>query len=332
MSDRDVFLPVGAQPTLGDLVEQAVTAEDLGYDRVWFPEGWGRDVVTPIATAAERTERIGLGTSIANVYSRSPTLLGQTAATLQEASDDRFRLGVGPSGPIVVENWHGEDFGNPLRRTRETIEIVRQVLSGEPVSYDGEYFTLEGFRLRFDPPETQVPIDAAALGPKAVELAGRFADGWHAVNYTRDGVTPRLEDLERGVELGERDPDEVRVTLSVCCCTLEDGDRARELVAQHIAFYIGGMGEFYRDNLVRQGYEDVANEIYDAWQDGDHGHATALVGDELIDQMGAAGTPSEAREQLSQFTDLEGVDAVNVSFPRGADPEEILETMRAVAP
>jgi len=157
MTDRDVFLPVGAQPTLNDLVEQAVHAEELGYDRVWFPETWGRDAVTAMAITAERTDSIGIGTSIANIYSRSPALLGQTAATLQEVSGGRFRLGVGPSGPIVIENWHGEEFGNPLRRTRETIEIARQVVSGEVVSYDGEYFSLDGFRLRCDAPDPEPP-------------------------------------------------------------------------------------------------------------------------------------------------------------------------------
>ncbi|UHQ95184.1 TIGR04024 family LLM class F420-dependent oxidoreductase [Haloterrigena alkaliphila] len=332
MTERDVFLPVGAQPTLDDLVDQAVTAEELGYDRAWFPESWGRDAVTAMATAAERTDEIGIGTSIANIYSRSPALLGQTAATLQEASNGRFRLGVGPSGPIVIENWHGIEFGNPLRRTRETVEIVRQVLSGETVSYDGEYFDLDGFRLRCDPPDPAPPIDAAGLGPKAVELAGRFADGWHAVNYTRDGLTERLEDLRRGAELGDRTLDDLRVTLSVGCCALEDGDRARELVAQHIAFYLGGMGTFYRDNLARQGYEDLAHEIYDTWQDGDRERATTLVREELRDQMGAAGTPEAARDQLEEFVDLDGVDAINVSFPRGAGPTEIRETMAAVAP
>ncbi|PGF17700.1 TIGR04024 family LLM class F420-dependent oxidoreductase [Natrinema sp. CBA1119] len=332
MTDRDVFLPVGAQPTLNDLVEQAVHAEELGYDRVWFPETWGRDAVTAMAITAERTDSIGIGTSIANIYSRSPALLGQTAATLQEVSGGRFRLGVGPSGPIVIENWHGEEFGNPLRRTRETIEIARQVVSGEVVSYDGEYFSLDGFRLRCDAPDPEPPIDAAGLGPKAVELAGRFADGWHSVNYTRDGLAERLEDLRRGAELGDKTLDDVRVTLSVGCCALEDGERARDLVAQHIAFYIGGMGTFYRDNLARQGYEDVAHEIYETWQEGEKGQATAIVKEQLRDQMGAAGTPEEARDQFEQFLDMDGVDAINVSFPRGAGPEEVRETMTTLAP
>jgi coenzyme F420-dependent oxidoreductase len=269
---------------------------------------------------------------IVNVYSRSPALLGQTAATLQEASDDRFRLGIGPSGPRVVENWHGRDFSNPLRQTRETIEIVRQVLSGESVSYDGEYFSVDGFRLRCEAPNPTPPIDVAALGPKAVELVGRFADGWHVVNYTKDGFEQRLGDLRRGIELGDQDRDEIRVTLSVTCCALKDGEYARKLTAQHIAFYIGGMGTFYRGNLARQGYENVAHEIYNAWQDGDREHAITLVRDELRDQMGAAGTPAETRKQLSQFIDLENVDAINVAFPRGANPEEIRKTMEAVAP
>ncbi|MDF9747803.1 TIGR04024 family LLM class F420-dependent oxidoreductase [Natrinema salsiterrestre] len=332
MTDRDVFLPVGAQPTLDQLVDQAVAAEELGYDRAWFPESWGRDAVTALATAAERTDRIGLGTSIANVYSRSPALLGQTAATLQEASDGRFRLGLGPSGPLVVENWHGMEFGNPLRRTREAIEIARQVVDGETVTYDGEYFSLDGFRLRCDPPEPAPPIDTAGLGPKAVELAGRFADGWHAVNYTRGGIADRLEDLRRGVELGDRDRDDLRVTLSVSCCALEDGERARELVAQHIAFYIGGMGTFYRDNLARQGYDELAHEIHDAWQRGERDYATDRVRAELRDQMGAAGTPDEACMQLERFESIDGVDAIYISFPRGAEPDEIHETMTAMAP
>jgi coenzyme F420-dependent oxidoreductase len=332
VTDRDVFLPVGSQPSLDALVDQAVRGDELGYDTAWLPESWGREAATVLATAAERTEEIGLGTSILNVYSRSPALLGQLAATQQEASDGRFRLGLGPSGPIVIENWHGRDFGNPLKHTRESIEITKAVLTGEPVDYDGEYYDLEGFRLRCDPPEPAPKVDAAGLGPKAVELAGRFADGWHAVNYTREGFAERLKDLERGAELGGRTLEDIRVMYSVGCCAIEDGQRARDLVAQHTAFYIGGMGTYYRDNLARQGYEDVAHEIYDSWQNEEREHAIDLVREELRDQMGAAGTPEEAREELQRYLDMDGVDAVNVSFPRGAEPEEILQTMEALAP
>jgi coenzyme F420-dependent oxidoreductase len=332
VTQRDVFLPVGSQPSLDALVEQAVRAEALGYDRVWLPESWGREAATVLATIADRTDEIGVGTSILNVYSRSPALLGQLAATQQEATDGRFRLGVGPSGPIVIENWHGREFGNPLRHTREAIEVIRSVLDGGTVDYDGEYFDLSGFRLRCGPPDPSPPIDAAGLGPKAVELVGRFADGWHAVTFTRDGLRDRLTDLERGAELGGRSVDDLRVTLAVGACALEDADRARELVVQHTAFYLGGMGTYYRDSLARQGYEDVAHAVYDAWQADDRERAMELVATELRDQMGAAGTPAQAREELRTFLDVDGVDAVNVSFPRGATPAEIDRTMTALAP
>jgi len=332
VTERDVFLPVAAQPSVDALVEQARLGEELGYDTAWLPETWGRDAVTTLTSIAHATDTIDVGTSIVPVYSRSPALLGQTAATLQEVADGRFRLGLGPSGPIVIENWHGAEFGNPLRRTRETVEIVKQVLTGDPVEYHGEYFDLEGFRLRCDPPEPVPPVETAGMGPKAVELAGRFGDGWHALMLTRDGLRDRLEDFERGADLGDRDRSQQRVTLSVPCCALEDQDRAKRLLTQHVAFYVGGMGTYYRDNLARQGHADVANAVYDNWQAGDREAAMAAVPDDLLEQLAVWGTPESARERFRRFTDVDGVEAVSVSFPRAADLEAIESTMRALAP
>ncbi|MFD1512609.1 TIGR04024 family LLM class F420-dependent oxidoreductase [Halomarina rubra] len=334
MSDaaRDVFLPVAAQPSVEALVEQAQRAESLGYDRAWLPETWGRDAVTVLTSIARETDDIGIGTSIMPLYSRSPALIGQTASTLQEVSDGRFRLGLGPSGPIVIQNWHGVEYGNPLRRTRETVEVVRQVVSGEEVEYDGEYFDLDGFRLRCAAPDPAPAIDVAGMGPKSVELAGRFADGWHALMLTPDGLDDRIADLERGAELGDRDPDDVRVTLSLTCAALDDRDRARDIVRQHTAFYVGGMGTFYRDNLARQGYEEVANTVYDEWNGGDRQVALDAISDDLLDELAVAGTPEEARERLDAFAALDGVDAVSVSFPRAATTEEIATTIDALAP
>jgi coenzyme F420-dependent oxidoreductase len=331
---RDVFLSVGAQPSLSALVGQATLAENLGYDRVWMPESWGRDAVTVLSTIAGETDDVGIGSCILPVYSRSPALLGQTAATLQEASAGRFRMGVGPSGPIVIENWHGMEYGNPLRRTRETIEVTRQVLSGEEVEYDGEYVDVGGFRLRCDPPDPAPPIDAAALGPKATELAGRFADGWLPGAYTGDGFRQRVADYERGLDLGDRDREDTRVTLSLTCAVNDDDpERAREIVVQHTAFYIGGMGTFYRDALARRGRKDLANDIYDAWQDGDREHAMDRVREELYGELCFGGTASEVREAVDRCADdLENADAVSISFPRGADVGEIEATMDALAP
>lgn len=331
MTTRTVHLPVAAQSSLESLVELGEAVEAHGYRRAWLPETWGRDAVTVLATLAARTDEVGIGTSIVNAYSRSPATLAQTAATLQEASGGRFRLGIGPSGPAVIRGWHGLEFDRPLRRTRECVEIVRGALSGEEVRYDGDLFQLRGFRLRQGPPADPVPIDVTGMGPKAVELAGRFADGWHALMFTPDGFRDRLEDLDRGVDLGERDVEDVQVTLTVPCCALEDDDRARSLVRQHLAFYVGGMGTFYRDALARQGHEDVATTVYDAWQAGDRRDALAAI-DPLVDELGAVGTPADARASFESLEAIQGVDRIAVSFPRGADHDEIEATLAALAP
>lgn len=332
MTAREIHLPVAAQSGIDSLVSYTQQAEDADYERVWLPETWGRDAVSVLTVLAERTGEIGLGSSILPVYSRSPALMGQAAATLQEVSDGRFRLGIGPSGPAVIGGWHGEDFERPLRRTREYIEIIECVLSGEPVEYQGDLFQLSGFRLRSEPPEPAPKIDAAGLGPKSVELAGRFANGWHAVVFTPDGIRERLSDLERGAALGDRSPDALRTTLSLTCCVLDDRERARELARQHTAFYVGGMGTYYRKSLARQGYEEEANAIASAWGSGEREAALEHVTDELLDELCAAGTPEEARESIARFEAVDGLDALAVSFPRGASEAEIEATIEALSP
>jgi coenzyme F420-dependent oxidoreductase len=329
---RDVYLPVAAQPSMDTLTDLAQLGEANGYRRLWLPETWGRDAVTTLSVIAERTESIGVGTSIANVFSRSPALLGQTAATMQEVTDERVRLGVGPSGPIVVEGWHGASFEAPLRQTRETIEIIKQVVGGERLDYDGEIYQLSGFELRFEPPTTEPAVDAGGLGPKSVELAGRFGDGWHALMLTREGLRERLVDFDRGSELGDRSRADQRVTFSVPTCALDDAERARRLMRQHLAFYVGGMGTFYREALARQGFEETANTIAQQWANGERGAAMEAIDDSLLDALAAAGTPETCREQLDRFAAVEGVDAISVSFPRGASTAEVEATVEAVAP
>lgn len=332
MTGRTLHLPVAAPDSVEEFVEYAALGESCGYEHAWLPETWGRDAVTVLTRIASETEEIGLGPSILNVYSRSPALVGQTAATLQEVSDGRLRLGLGPSGPAVIEGWHGEAFDRPLRRTREFIDVVRDVLSGELVNYDGDVFSLGGFRLRCDPPETPVPVEAAGMGPKSVELAGRFADGWHATVFTPDGFRERLDDLERGVELGDRDRDQVTTTLSLTAAVLEDGDRARELCRNHLAFYVGAMGTYYRDSLSRQGYETEATEIAEAVANDERDRLPEIVDDELLADFAIAGTPEEARAQLETWEGIDGLDELAVSFPRGATHDEVTGTIEALAP
>jgi len=327
----DVALPATSEPSVSDYVDLARRAERLGYDRVWLGEGWGRDAVTVLATVARATDSIGIGTSIVPVYSRTPALAGQTAVTLQEASSGRFRLGVGTGGPPIIERWHGVEFDRPLRRLREFIEVVRQVVEGEVVDYDGDVYDLDGFRLRHTPPTPPPAIDAAAIGPKSVELAGRFADGWHAFLFSPSGLEDRSAALERGADLGDRDVEAVRIAAGVPVCALTDGNRARRLAAMGIAQYVGRMGPHYREAIAAQGYESVTDEVVAAWENDDRDRATDLVASDLLEEFAAAGTPDRVRDRLDRFADTPA-DAVKLQFPAGADLEEVRATMDAVAP
>ncbi|MFB6082308.1 MAG: TIGR04024 family LLM class F420-dependent oxidoreductase [Halanaeroarchaeum sp.] len=332
MTALDLHLPVAEQRSVADYVEYAVQGEAQGYDVVWVPETWGRNVVAVLTAIAEATETVGIGPSILNVFSRSPALIGQSAATLQEVADGRARIGVGSSGPILIEGWHGAGFERALKRVRETVEIAKLVQTGDVVDYDGSVFSLAGFRLRSDPPATPAPIDAAGMGPKSVELAGRFGDGWHGIVLSPDGIRARLEDFDRGAALGDRNRADQRTMVSVTAVVDDDGDRARDLARQHIAFYVAAMGDYYRQALARQGFEDEANEMAIEWGNGNREAAAAAVTDEILAEFAAAGTAEEARAQLEKFTRIEGLDAVGVGFPRAAERSDIVRTIDALAP
>jgi len=328
---KGVLLSPPKPESLEELLSLGVRAEELGYEYAWVPEGWGRDAVTTLGILSERTDRIALGTNILPVFSRTPALVGQTAATLQEATDGRFRLGIGPSGPNVIEGWHGVPFDRPLKRIRETIEIVRLVVSGESVDYDGEVFDLSGMTLYSEAPAAGLDIDIASLGPKAVELTGRFADGWHPWLFTPEGLRDRYDQIRHGAELGDRDPSDVRVSMQLSCCTGDDPELARSKARKHVAFYIGAMGTYYRDSIAEQGYEDLAHEVHDAWQRGDRDAALDRLDDDLIDRMVAAGTPEDVHDGVEQFASLDVIDSVLVTFPPKATREELKETVEVLA-
>jgi coenzyme F420-dependent oxidoreductase len=331
-ADIDLLLSVADHPSLDSVAEQVEHAEESGFDRVSLGETTGWNAVTTLTAIGERTETIGLSNDVFSPYSRSPALLGQTAAALQEVTGGRYRLGLGPSSPALVENWHGESFERPLRRLRETIEIVREVLSGERVSYDGEIFDLDGLALGCPVSESETPIDAAVLGPKATELTGRFADGWVPQLFTPDGLSDRLDDLARGAELGSRDADDVRVSPILRCCAMDDGERARDLARESVAFLIGAYGPYYRQSIAEQGHGEVAAAIRDAWEAGERDRMAEELSDDLLNDLVAAGTPEEVREGIERFGEIDGVDAVRVGFLTRGSIDDQYRTMEAISP
>lgn len=329
---RDLTLPVGTHESLDGVIEHAQLAEELNYERISIPEVVGRDGVTVLTAIAENTNQIGISNNVFSVYSRTPALLGQTAATLQEASNNRFRMGLGTSSPGMVEQWHGLEYARPLRRLRETIEIIRQVCSGDSIDYDGEIFSVSGLTFSGSVPKRQPPLDVAMLGPKAVELTGRFADGWVPQLFTPDGLRERLKDLERGAELGDRSIDDVRVAVNLRCCVLEDGNRARDIAREHLAFWIGAYGPYYRESIAKQGYREITETIYDHWQNGDRERAAQAIPVEMIDDITPAGTAKKVRNSVKAFESIDGVDVVRIAVMDNQPIEEMNMTIRALAP
>jgi coenzyme F420-dependent oxidoreductase len=306
-------------------LELARRAESVGLDAVWVGETWGWEAFTLLGELAQATESVTLGTGIVPVYSRSPALLGQAAATAARATDGRFVLGLGVSGPAVVERWHGVDFDRPVGRTAETVDVVKRVLSGEVVDYEGESFDLSGFRLRVETPG-DVPVYVGALGETNVRMAGAEADGWMPVFVPESRLETLREEFVAGAERRGRDPADLAVVPNTVAAVSEDGERAREAVRHHVAFYVGTMGSFYHRMLSESGYADEADAVRAAWREDGPEAAADRVPASVVDAATVAGTPEEAAERLSAYESF-GADGVSLFFPRRADDDLLTETV-----
>ncbi len=295
-------------------------AESLGYDSVWTAEAYGSDALTPLAFLAARTEKIKLGAGILQMPARTPAMTAMTAATLDVMSGGRFLLGLGVSGPQVVEGWHGRPYGKPLGVTREYVAIVRMALARDgPVSFDGDYYQLpyrgEGalglgkpLKLMLRPKNPDLPIYLAAIGPNNVRLTAEIADGWLPIFYSpeqADSIYGPL--LEEGFA-ASGEPEKAKrfdVAASVFASVTDDIDRARLEAKPILALYIGGMGakgkNFYNDLARRYGYEEAAEHIQDLYLDGKKMEATMAVPDDLVDELSLVGSKERIADRLDAW-------------------------------
>ena len=317
-------------------VDFAVEAERLGVDSVWFAEAWGSDAVSPLAFVAARTSKIRLGTGIMQAGTRSPALVGMTAATLSALTGGRFLLGLGTSGPQVIEGWHGLRFDRPVRRMRETIEIARIVMSGERLRYGGRVYELplgggEGKALKssIGAVPAPVPVYLATLGPKSLEMTGEMADGWLGTSFMPEHADVFLDHIRAGVRKADR---------SVADLDLQAGgvvafsDNVESLIAQRrpgIAFTLGAMGSrqhnFYNAAFRRAGYEEMAVEVQRLWLEGCREEAASMVPDEVVVRTNLLGTEEMVKERIHAYRDA-GVTTIRVD-PAGAGMGERLETL-----
>jgi F420-dependent oxidoreductase-like protein len=304
-----------------------VEAERLGAHSVWTPEAWGHDAVAPLAFLAARTSRIRLGTAIMQAGTRTPALIAMTALSLASMSNGRFSLGLGVSGPQVIEGWHGIRFDRPVRRLRETVEIVRRATRGERLEYKGEIYELplpggEGKALRVGAtPRPDIPIYLATLSPKSLEMTGEIADGWLGTSFMPEHASVFLDHLAAGAKRAGRSLD--ALDLHVSAGVVAFGDDVERLIPERkpgLAFSLGAMGSrrhnFYNDAYRRAGYEDVAAEVQRLWLDGRRDEAAAHVPDELVLKTNLLGTEAMVRARLEAYRRA-GISTLRVA-PAGA--------------
>lgn len=294
-------------------------ADRLGYYAVWTAEAYGSDAVTPLAWIGAQTKQIHLGTAIMQMPARSPAMTAMTAITLDQLSSGRMLLGLGLSGPQVVEGWHGQAYGKPLAKTREYVSIVRTILARQqPLVHKGEHYQVPyagadatglGKPLKsIIHGRANLPIYLAAIGPKNVELCAEIADGWLPIFYSpAHHAAVFAESLEAGfAKAGNKSLQNFDISASVPVVIGDDVDACRAQVKPFLALYVGGMGakgkNFYFDLACRYGYEAAANQIQEHYLAGNKVEAMIAVPDELVDDVALCGPKERIKERLSIWT------------------------------
>lgn len=302
---------------VSDSVALAQEAERLGYHSLWTAEAYGSDAVTALTWLAAKTERINVGTAIMQMPARTPAMTAMTAVTLDLLTGGRMLLGIGASGPQVVEGWHGVVYGKLLTRTREYVHILRTVFKREePLEYHGEYYDIpvsggtglgKPLKLIVHPLRGDIPIYLAAIGPKNVALAAEIADGWLPVFFAPRRVDVFRKSLEEGFARrtdGKTIADfDIAPTVSIV--TGDDVDACRAQVKPNLALYVGGMGakgkNFYYDLACRYGYEEAAAKIQELYLSGKKKEAIAAVPDELVDEVSLCGPRERIADRLAEW-------------------------------
>ncbi len=314
--------------------------ERIGYESVWAAEAYGSDTATVLAWLAAGTEKIDICSGIFQIPGRSAGMTAMTAATLDQLSGGRFRLGLGSSGPQVSEGWHGVRFAKQLQRTREYVEVVRMMLRRERVEYHGETIELplpdgpgKPLKLTISPVQDEIPIYIAAIGPKNVSQTGEIADGWLPIFFSPEHVQEFLPLLEEGAQRAGRSLDGFDIAPSVMVQVSDDREAARDAMRPILALYVGGMGSrernFYNQLVQRYGFEDAAREVQDLYLEGKRDEAAAALPAELIDTVTLCGPPDVVRERLAVYRDA-GVGTLMVSAMT-FDAQERLNQLRTIA-
>jgi F420-dependent oxidoreductase-like protein len=321
-----------------DLIKHA---ESLGFDSAWTAEAWGNDAVTTATWVAAQTTKLKVGTAIMQMSARTPAMTAMTATTLNQLSDGRFMLGLGPSGPQVIEGWHGVPYGKPLTRTKEYIEIIRKIWAREEkLEFSGEFYEIPAKGagttglgkplksiLHGDP---SIPIYTASISPKGLECSAEVADGVIPMMYDPERYAELLQpSLEAGFAraAGEKSLANFDVMVGVTCIVSDDVEQAMVPVKANLAQYIGGMGardkNFYNDYAKRMGFEEAAVEIQNLFLDGKKQEAMAAVPNELVDACHLVGSADKIRDRLQAWKAASVRGEINAMQIGAAQPEAL---------
>jgi F420-dependent oxidoreductase-like protein len=323
---------IGAVVATREDVDYVVEAERVGVTSVWVPEAWGQDALTPLAYLAAVTTKIKLATGIAQIGARTPAMLAMSAMSMQLLSNGRFLLGLGTSGPQVMEGWHGVRLRSPISATRETIEIVRAVARGDRLSHVGDTYQLPladgpGKALRSMMAPVDVPIYVAALGPRNLELTGGLADGWIGNAFIPEHAEAFLESLATGAARAGRTLADLDLVIPAAVEFTDDVDEAAQRHARGYAFTIGAMGSkdknFYNAAFTRQGFGDDIRAVQDLWLSGHREDAAARVPVELGLKTNLLGTPAMIKDRLRLYRDA-GISTIQAKL--AGDRQNRVET------
>ncbi|MDH3300804.1 MAG: LLM class F420-dependent oxidoreductase [Acidimicrobiia bacterium] len=323
-----------------DAAEQIATAERLEFDSIWTAEAYGSDALTPLAWWGAATERIGLGTSICQISARTPAAVAMAAMTMDHLSGGRFRLGLGASGPQVVEGWYGQPYPKPLARTREYVEIVRRIFArDEPVSFDGEHYQLpypggtglgKPLKSTIHPLRTDIPIYLGAEGPKNVAMTAEIADGWLPLFFSPADNDFYHEALSEGFARpgARRGFDDFDVAAVVPVVIDDDVEAAADMIRPMLALYAGGMGakeaNFHLNVFARMGFADACASIQDHYLNGDKKAAIAAVPTQMVEAVALVGPPAKIADDLAAWDES----VVNTLVVSGPPP--LLEGIAAI--
>ena len=296
--------------SLGSLltVEQVLVCSrklnEFKPDTVWIPETWGMENFSMLSMASRENSFSKIGSSIVNIYSRSPSLIAMGAATVDAISNKRLVLGLGTSSQPLVEDFHGDKFESPLKRMKECVEIIRLILSGKTINYSGEIFSLKNFSLLIKPPRDSIPIYLAAVNQKMVELTWKIADG--VIFYLR----PKSE--IRSTLAKMQNQKKIDSTLQIITCVNNDSEKAIVRAKKTLAFYVS-VGKIYREFLASNGFENETKNIFEEYEKNGLESNHELVPESMVSELCIAGTPDECKTQLLQFRET-GIDLPIIQF------------------